>query len=83
MSKSRSRSQEPLLELERNATEKLFVQWREFNGHDYLDLRIHYTDDDGETWKPTKKGITLKDEMLEEVIQALQEAHRQAYDIEG
>lgn len=40
----------------RSATEQLQIAINEYKGKSYLDLRIHYTTDDGQTWLPTKKA---------------------------
>lgn len=54
-------------EIERNPTEVLRVSLENFKGRDYIDLRIYYQDDNGE-WKPTKKGVTLAPDKIDEVI---------------
>ena len=45
-------------EVERNETEKIIVQVKEFKGRTYVDFRIHYLADEDE-WRPTQKGITV------------------------
>ena len=63
--------------LSRNATEQIQVAIKEYRGHKYLDLRIFYTTDEGQTWLPTKKGVTVSAENLvslkEAVCQAIEE----------
>jgi len=54
-------------EIERNPTEVLRVSLENFKGRDYIDLRIYYQDDNGE-WKPTKKGVTVAPDKLDDVI---------------
>ncbi len=49
---------EPIAEMEKGPTEKIFFNLSEYKGKKYADIRIYYEDDEGE-WKPTKKGITL------------------------
>ena len=39
-----------------------------------MDLRIHYTTDDGQNWLPTKKGVTCSPENLEILRDAIEEA---------
>jgi wobble nucleotide-excising tRNase len=34
-----------------------------------VDIRVYYQD--GNDWKPTKKGITFKRELLDDVLKAL------------
>lgn len=43
----------------RKANERLVVSWREYNGHHFADVRVHFRADDGE-WRPTKSGATVK-----------------------
>jgi hypothetical protein len=60
-------------QVERNPTEVLRISTEEFKGRAYIDLRIYFEDGEGE-WKPTKKGVTINPEKLEEVIGLLREA---------
>lgn len=54
-------------EIERNPTEVLRISLENFKGRDYIDLRIYFQDDNGE-WKPTKKGVTLSPDKIEDII---------------
>jgi hypothetical protein len=51
-------------EIERNETEKVIVQIKEFKGKQYVDFRIHYLADE-EEWKPTRKGFTIRPDQWE------------------
>ncbi|MGC9322649.1 MAG: transcriptional coactivator p15/PC4 family protein [Kosmotogaceae bacterium] len=59
-----------LTDIKRNDTEIVRVSRREFKGHEFLDLRIYYQDDEGD-YKPTKKGITINPKLVDELIDAL------------
>ena len=50
--------------IQRSATEQLQIAVNEFKGKKYLDLRIFYTTDEGTTWSPTKKGVTVAPDQL-------------------
>ena len=63
--------------IERNATEELHISINEYKGKKYVDMRIYYTTDDGDTWNPTKKGITVPPEKIEEVKAALCKAQEE------
>ena len=64
--------------IEKNALEQIRVGFSEFRRKTYLDVRV-YAEFDGETeHKPTKKGVSLRPDMLDEMIAALQEAKAQA-----
>lgn len=60
-------------EIEKNTKEKIRVSIEEFKGHMFVDCRVYFVDDTG-TWRPTKKGIALNSECIEDVINALQQA---------
>lgn len=61
-------------ETQRNTTEKLVVQLRQFRGRWYIDARIHYLDEEDGEWKPTKKGLSLNHETSPWLRQALEKA---------
>lgn len=42
----------------KNDREQLKVGLREFKGRPYIDVRIYWTPDGGQTWSPSKKGVT-------------------------
>jgi len=54
-------------ELERSPTERLFIEESEYKGHKLVSLRIYFLSRE-EEWLPTKKGVTIKREQLEEVL---------------
>jgi len=59
--------------------DKIIVALREFKGKEYIDVRTHFENDDGE-WIPTKKGITLTPDSLDEMIGLLQKAKEKVAD---
>lgn len=72
-------AQEPkiIAAIPRSATEQLQIAINEFKGKSYLDLRIFYTTDDGESWLPTKKGVTCSPENIELLRDAIEEAMKE------
>lgn len=58
-------------ELERNPTEKIYIEESEFKGHELVSLRIYFLSKEDE-WLPTKKGVTFRRDQLDEVIGFLQ-----------
>lgn len=58
--------------IEKNKTEQIRIDRKFLNGREFIDCRV-YKEDDG-TWKPTKKGITIPSEKIDEVIEALLKA---------
>lgn len=60
-------------EIERSETELLRVECSNYRGRDFLSVRIYYLADNGE-WRPTKKGITVKPDKVDELIDLLNQA---------
>jgi len=60
--------------IERNERERVQVAINEYKGKSYLDLRIFYTTDGGDSWRPTQKGVTIAPEHLETLRDAVDEA---------
>ncbi len=60
-------------EIERTKTERLRIEASNYKGVDFISVRIYYQADNGE-WRPTKKGITVKPEKVDELIAFLGEA---------
>ena len=63
-----------LATISKGATERVEIAIKEFKGRKYLDLRTFYTTDDGESWFPTKKGITVSPDNLEILKDAVEQA---------
>lgn len=62
-------------QVERSQTEVIRISTEEFKGRTYIDVRIYFEDNEGE-WKPTKKGVTINPDKLEQVIDLLREAQQ-------
>jgi len=65
-----------IAKIEKNAQEEIIVQLTEFKGYDLVDLRVWAKSVIGEPGKPTKKGLSVKPDILPELIRALQKAER-------
>ena len=68
--------QKVIRDIEKNSSNKIRISLTEFKGNNFVDLRVYYEDEEGE-YKPTKKGVALKPELIPQVIEALQEAERE------
>lgn len=66
-----------LATIDRNDRERLQIAINEYKGKSYLDLRIFYTTDGGESWRPTQKGVTVAPEGLETLKDAVEEAMKE------
>lgn len=61
-------------QIDKNKKEKIKVSLEEYRGHRLCDCRVYW--DDGGTWRPSKKGIALSDENIDEVIELLKRASK-------
>ncbi|MBA4418707.1 MAG: hypothetical protein C0392_12485 [Syntrophus sp. (in: bacteria)] len=57
-------------------TDKIIVTVKEFKGKTYVDIRTYFENDQGEMM-PTKKGVSLTPENLDEIIILLQSARNE------
>ncbi len=60
-------------EIERGETEVLRVSAEEYKGRKYIDVRIYFENDEGE-WKPTKKGVTIQPERVDDFMALIKKA---------
>ncbi len=60
-------------DIPRTETEVLRVSTEEYKGRKYVDVRVYFANDEGE-WKPTKKGVTIYPEKVEEFIDLVRKA---------
>lgn len=49
--------------------EPIFVKLSSYRNAKFIDIRKYY--EDNEEWKPTKKGVTLNKEQLDELLKIL------------
>ena len=59
-----------IIEIKKNKSNYVQIELREYEGHNYVDVREFYDTEDGKRL-PTKKGITFSPKVLEEVIDGL------------
>ena len=69
------------MDIQKNSLERIRIQRSEYKGHELIDIRVYYEAENGE-WKPTKKGITFKVELIDEIISAL-ESERERRPLDG
>lgn len=62
--------------LPKNASERIHMALREYEGHEFLDIRVHYRDDSGD-WQPTRKGIAVSPSRWPAFYAAVQEMDAQ------
>jgi hypothetical protein len=56
-------------------TDKIMVTVKEFKGKTYVDIRTYFENDQGEMM-PTKKGVSLTPENVDEILVLLQNAKK-------
>ena len=62
-------------EVTKNSKEKILISLSEYEGHRYIDLRVHYEEEGTGEYKPTKKGIALSEKVLPQIVSKLQEGY--------
>ncbi len=60
-------------EILKSKTQKIIVSKGEFRGREFVDLRIYYQAEKDD-YRPTKRGIAIPPERLDEVIELLNKA---------
>jgi len=63
-------------EIQKTGSDRIIVTVKEFKGKTYVDVRTFFENDDGEM-VPTKKGVSLTPENLDELIRILGEAKKE------
>jgi hypothetical protein len=61
---------ELIAQFEKNATEVIRVSLTEYRKRKLVDVRVYYSDDEGE-YRPTKKGVSLSLEVYPDFKRAL------------
>jgi hypothetical protein len=64
-----------LHEFQKNVEEKVVTSFSIYKGKKVVSVRVHYQD--GDTWKPTTKGLTLRREMIPDLKEAVDAAFRE------
>ncbi|MDR5772904.1 MULTISPECIES: transcriptional coactivator p15/PC4 family protein [unclassified Caballeronia] len=65
-----------VMEVQKNATQRVRISHRWYKGRQYIDVRLVVVDMAGE-FVPTRQGIMLRPELLGQVIQGLSLAARE------
>ena len=62
--------------VEKNATERIAVRRVERRGRAYVDIRIEWRRQDGDEFFPSKRGVVIPAEALDDVLALLESAQR-------
>jgi hypothetical protein len=57
----------------KNPTEEVRVSLTSYRGHDLVDIRVFFQDEQGE-WRPTKRGVSLSVDSFAELREAIVKA---------
>jgi Transcriptional Coactivator p15 (PC4) len=57
----------------KNPTEEVRVSLTSYRGHDLVDIRVFFQDEQGE-WRPTKRGVSLSVDSFAELRDAIAKA---------
>lgn len=52
-------NEKPLVTVNKNTKERYHFSIREYEGHKFADIRLHFQADGKDFWTPTKKGVTV------------------------
>lgn len=63
--------------VEKNATERIAVRRVERRGRVYVDIRIEWRRQDGDEFYPSKRGVVIPAEALDDVLALLESAQQQ------
>ncbi len=59
---------------DKNSRERIEVRAAEYEGHPFVDTRTYWKGKDDDPWRPSKKGVTLRPELVGELIGLLRKA---------
>ena len=60
------------IDIPKNTREVIRVQRTQFKGYELVDVRVFYQDEDAGEYRPSRKGISLKQNLLPQLINALE-----------
>lgn len=67
-----------LYEFTKNANERVRISFSTFKGKRLVNLRVYYNAaEEGEDWRPTPKGLTLRRELIPELKEAIDKAAKE------
>ena len=67
-------AREVVCEVQKSDTEIIRISTSEFKGIPYVDIRIFFKDENSEEYRPTKKGLTVRQELLHALAEGIFQA---------
>ena len=69
---------ELVYEFQKNANERVRAEFCKYKGGDFLNLRVYFqADTPDQEWCPTQKGITLSQDQIPELREAMDKVYKQ------
>lgn len=62
--------------VEKNATERIAVRRVERRGRAYVDVRVEWRRQDGDEFYPSKRGVVIPEEAVDDVVVLMQSAQK-------
>lgn len=66
-----------MITINKSGNEQLRIQSGTYKGIEYIDIRVYYYNAAQQEWKPSRKGVAFKRELLPEVVKALEQVARE------
>jgi len=63
-----------ITQIKKNSTEVYRIFEKEYEGYKFIDVRIYYMDKNSGEYKPTKKGISIMPNNVEDIINGILKA---------
>ena len=65
-------------EFQKNALEKVIIQFTEFNRNQLIDIRVYYNARGAkEEWRPSRKGLSVRTEQIPELKKGVDKAFKE------
>ena len=63
-----------ITQIKKNSSEVYRIYEKEYEGYKFIDVRIYYMDKNSGEYKPTKKGISIMPNNVEDIINGILKA---------
>ena len=63
-----------IAQVKKNSREVIRISEKEYEGYKFIDVRIYYMDKNSGEYKPTKKGISIMPNNVEDIINGILKA---------
>lgn len=61
-----------MIEIQKNTREIIRLEATEFKGYPLISLRIFWREDPADEWRPSKKGLCLRHDLVPELVAGIQ-----------